>query len=229
MSQAADKRDSAPGWTGATTDPTRLVLLRHGQSPMSIRREYSGSRSNPDLTEVGRQQAAAAARHLVELVDSGNMNFSAIVASPQRRAQQTAEAAANALGLDIHVDEDLRETDFGQWEGMTFSEAHNSTPELHSSWLADPTVAPPEGEDFRAVDSRVSAARERIAEQFGATDVLVVSHVTPIKSLLRQGLGCGFEIFTRLHLDLASLSIAEFYADGPTSVRLINDTSYLRG
>nr|MDK6642676.1 histidine phosphatase family protein [Escherichia coli] len=83
--------------------------------------------------------------------------------SPQRRAQQTAKAAAKALGLDIHVEEDLRETDFGQWEGMTFSEAHNATPELHSSWLADPAVAPPEGEDFRAVDSRVSAARERIA------------------------------------------------------------------
>lgn len=228
MTQAAEKRDSAPGWTGATTDPTRLVLLRHGQSPMSIRREYSGSRSNPELTELGRQQAAAAARHLAELADCGRMNFSGIVASPQRRAQQTAEAAAKTLGLDIHVDADLRETDFGRWEGMTFSEAHAATPQLHSSWLTDPTVAPPEGEDFHTVDRRVSAARARIAQQFGAGDVLVVSHVTPIKSLLRQGLGCGFEIFTRLHLDLASLSVAEFYADGPTAVRLINDTSYLR-
>ncbi|MDO5029719.1 MAG: histidine phosphatase family protein [Corynebacterium sp.] len=229
MSTASDKRDSAPGWTGATTDPTRLVLLRHGQSPMSIRREYSGSRSNPDLTEFGRRQANAAARHLRDLADAEQVNFAAIVTSPQRRAQQTAEAAAEALGLDIVVDEDLRETDFGNWEGLTFSEAHTATPQLHSAWLADPSVAPPEGEDFHTVDRRVAAARGRIADQFGASDVLVVSHVTPIKALLRQGLGCGFEIFTRLHLDLASLSIVEFYADGPTSVRLVNDTSYLRG
>lgn len=225
---AEAKQDSAPGWMGATTEPTRLVLLRHGQSPMSIRREYSGSRSNPELTDVGHRQARAAAEHLRGMAERGEVAFSGIVASPQRRAQQTAQAAATALGLDIDVDEDLRETDFGLWEGMTFSEAHRATPELHSAWLADPTVAPPEGEDFRTVDARVAAARARITERYGASDVLVVSHVTPIKALLRQGLGCGFEIFTRLHLDLASLSIAEFYADGPTSVRLVNESSYLR-
>lgn len=221
--------DRAPGWTGATTNPTRLVLLRHGQSPMSIRREYSGSRSNPELTELGRAQATAAARHLADRVDAGEFSFAGIVASPQLRAYQTAQAAAAELGLEIHVDEDLRETDFGEWEGLTFSQVHHSSPEHHSAWLADPSVAPPEGEDFRTVDARVAAARQRIIDRFGAQDVLVVSHVTPIKAMLRQGLRSGFELFSRLHLDLASLSIVEFYADGPTAVRLVNETSYLRG
>lgn len=223
-----NSRDSAPGWTGATTAPTRLLLLRHGQSPMSIRREYSGSASNPELTELGLQQATRAALRLRQGVDAGEWDISAIVASPQIRAQQTAEEAARVLGLDIETDDELRETDFGDWEGLTFSEAHRATPELHSRWLADPTVAPPGGEDFRTVDARVAAARDRITKRYGDSTILVVSHVTPIKALLRQGLSSGFEIFTRLHLDLASLSIAEFYADGPTSVRLINDTSYLR-
>ena len=59
--------------------------------------------------------------------------------------------------------------------------------------------------------------------------MLVVSHVTPIKTLLRLALGAGSSVLYRLHLDLASLSIAEFYPDNGASVRLVNDTSYLRG
>ncbi len=223
-----DNADTAPGWTGATSAPTRLLLLRHGQSPMSIRREYSGSASDPELTELGHRQAALAAGKLRAGVEAGEWNISAIVASPQVRARQTAQVAASALGLEVRIDEDLRETNFGQWEGLTFSEAHAATPDLHSRWLADPAVAPPGGEDFRTVDERVAAARRRISERYGESTILVVSHVTPIKALLRQGLGSGFELFYRLHLDLASLSIAEFYADGPTSVRLVNDTSYLQ-
>ena len=74
---------------------------------------------------------------------------------------------------------------------------------------------------------RVRRARERIiAEHRGAT-VLVVSHVTPIKTLLRLALDAGPGILYRLHLDLASLSIAEFYPDGASSVRLVNQTAYL--
>ena len=76
-------------------------------------------------------------------------------------------------------------------------------------------------------------ARTRIIADHSKTDgpatVLVVSHVTPIKTLLRVALGAGPSVLHRLHLDLASLSIAEFYADDGASVRLVNDTSYLKG
>jgi ribonuclease H / adenosylcobalamin/alpha-ribazole phosphatase len=77
------------------------------------------------------------------------------------------------------------------------------------------------------VSERVRRARERIiAEHPGAT-VLVVSHVTPIKTMLRIALDANQSILYRLHLDLASLSIAEFYPDGASSVRLVNQTAYL--
>lgn len=133
--EPAKKADSAPGWTGATTAPTRLLLLRHGQSPMSVKRLYSGSASDPSLTDVGLAQAANAAEFLRREVDAGKWDISAIVASPQARAQQTAEAAANALGLDIHTEQDLRETDFGAWEGLTFSQAREATPScIRSGW-----------------------------------------------------------------------------------------------
>ena len=70
-------------------------------------------------------------------------------------------------------------------------------------------------------------ARNRIIAEHGGGTVLVVSHVTPIKTMLRLALDAGTSILQRLHLDLASLSIAEFYPDGNASVRLVNQTSYL--
>jgi ribonuclease H / adenosylcobalamin/alpha-ribazole phosphatase len=77
------------------------------------------------------------------------------------------------------------------------------------------------------VANRVRRAQRRIIAEHGDDTVLVVSHVTPIKTLLRLALDAGQGILYRLHLDLASLSIAEFYPDGVASVRLVNQTAYL--
>jgi len=212
---------TAPGWTGARGTPTRLLLLRHGQTELSVQRRYSG-RGNPALTEVGRRQADAAARYLAQ-----RGGISAVFASPLQRAYDTAAAAAKALGLDVTVDDDLIETDFGSWEGLTFAEAAERDVELHGRWLRDTSSVPPGGESFDAVTDRVLRARERIVAAHQGTTVLVVSHVTPIKMVLREALDAGPGILYRLHLDLASLSIAEFYSDGASSVRLVNQTAYL--
>ncbi|AJE67903.1 bifunctional RNase H/acid phosphatase [Corynebacterium glutamicum] len=208
-------------WNGATSDPTRFLLLRHGQTAMSAARLYSG-RSNPALSELGEKQAAAAARRLAQ---TGGID--AIVSSPLTRTLQTAEAAASALGIKVRVIDDLIETDFGLWDGKTFSEAHEQDPQLHTKWLSDSSVAPPGGESLQAVNRRVKKARESLQHEYGAANVLVVSHVTPIKAIMRQALDAGPSFFQKAHLDLASLSIAEFYEDGPTCVRLFNDTSHL--
>jgi len=209
-------------WTGNRGAPTRLLLLRHGQTELSRQRRYSG-RGDPELTETGRRQAADAARYL-----AGKGGIAAVVSSPLQRAHATAVAAADALGLPVRVDEDLTETDFGEWEGLTFQEAAASHPDIHGRWLRDTGLAPPGGESFDEVARRVRSARDRIVAEHGAGTVLVVSHVTPIKTLLRMALGAGPAILHRLHLDLASLSIAEFYPDDGASVRLVNDTSYLK-
>ncbi|MGA8544387.1 MAG: bifunctional RNase H/acid phosphatase [Mycobacterium sp.] len=212
---------SPPGWTGARGTATRLLLLRHGQTELSVQRRYSG-RGNPSLTELGWQQADAAARYLAQ-----RGGISAVVSSPLQRCYDTAATAAKALGLDLTVDDDLIETDFGAWEGLTFAEADERDPELHRQWLRDTSTEPPGGESFDHVSQRVCQARDRILADYGGTTVLVVSHVTPIKMLLRQALDAGPGILYRLHLDLASLSIAEFYPDGASSVRLVNQTGYL--
>jgi ribonuclease H / adenosylcobalamin/alpha-ribazole phosphatase len=212
---------SAAGWTGARGAPTRFLLLRHGQTELSTQRRYSG-RGNPSLTEVGRRQAEAAAAYLAQ---KGGID--AVVTSPLQRAYDTAATAAKALGLDVTVDHDLIETDFGEWEGLTFGEAAERDPEQHRRWLRDTSVTPPAGESFDSVAERVRRAQARIIGEHSGQNVLVVSHVTPIKTLLRVALDAGPGILYRLHLDLASLSIAEFYPDGVASVRLVNQTSYL--
>lgn len=218
---STEVRTNPAGWTGARGEPTRLLLLRHGQTELSVERRYSG-RGNPALTELGRRQADAAATYLGQ-----RGGIDAVITSPLQRAYDTAAAAAKALGLDVTVDDDLIETDFGDWEGMTFGEASAASPALHGRWLSDTSVPPPGGESFDQVHARIRRARTRIISEYGGATVLVVSHVTPIKTMLRMALDAGPSILYRLHLDLASLSIAEFYPDGAASVRLVNQTSYL--
>lgn len=216
-----EQHTNPAGWTGARGAPTRFLLLRHGQTELSVERRYSG-RGNPALTDLGRRQADAAAQFL------GNRGgISAVITSPLQRAHDTADAAAKALGLDVTVDADLIETDFGGWEGLTFGEAAERDPTLHKRWLRDTSVAPPDGESFDAAAERVGRARARIISEHPGETVLVVSHVTPIKTLLRMALDAGPSVLYRMHLDLASLSIAEFYPDGAASVRLVNQTAYL--
>lgn len=222
-SQSASARLSGPGpgWTGAAGRPTRLLLLRHGQTELSVQRRYSG-RGNPPLTTLGREQAARAAKML-----SAKGGISAIVTSPLGRARETAEAAGAALGIEVRVVDGLTETDFGDWEGLTFREAAERDPELHARWLGDPSLPAPGGESFDTVRERVEAVRRDLVARYPGANVVVVSHVTPIKTLLQLALGVGPSLLYRLHLDLASLSLAEFYPDGGSSVRLVNDTSYL--
>ncbi|SDN57800.1 bifunctional RNase H/acid phosphatase [Allokutzneria albata] len=220
--QAQAKPAAPPSWTGATGVPTRLVLLRHGQTPLSVERRYSG-RGDAVLTEEGQRQAAAAAQRLGKLTD-----VAAVVSSPLSRAADTARAVADALDLEPVTLDGLTETDFGDWEGLTFAEAAERDPELHRAWLADTALAPPGGgESFDTVHRRVRRCRDDLIARYGGSTIVVVSHVTPIKALLRMALDVGPSLLFRLHLDLASVSVAEFYPDGHASVRLVNDTSHL--
>ena len=224
--QAGIAPASSPArWTGARGNPTRLLLLRHGQTEMSVDRRYSG-RGDVVLTEHGRQQAAAAAKRLAAMPEVAD-GAVRIIASPLMRTKQTAQAVADAVGGRVETHLGLLETDFGEWEGLTFTDAAERDPELHGKWLRDTTVAAPGGESFESVHRRVTAFRDEVLRHHAGETVIVVSHVTPIKSILRLGLDAGPSLLFRLHLDLASLSIVEFYPDGNASVRLANDTCHL--
>ncbi|MFE5480848.1 bifunctional RNase H/acid phosphatase [Nocardia sp. NPDC056541] len=219
--KSVDANKVSPGWTGAVGKPTRLLLLRHGQTALSVERRYSG-RGNPPLTDLGREQVDRAAKMLAAKGD-----IAAVVSSPLQRARSTAEAAASALGVPLRILDGLTETDFGDWEGLTFAEAAERDPLLHRDWLGDPSIPAPGGESFDQVRERVEGVRRDLVALYPGQNVVVVSHVTPIKTLLQLALGVGPSLLYRLHLDLASLCVAEFYPDGGASVRLVNDTSYL--
>ncbi|HEX6354836.1 bifunctional RNase H/acid phosphatase [Actinophytocola sp.] len=221
--QPAPVDTAAPApWTGATGTPTRFLLVRHGQTELSVERRYSG-RGDVPLSDTGLQQAKAAAARLA------GMEFGAVLSSPLGRTRQTAAEVASAAGHTVEIHDGLIETDFGGWERLTFAEAAERDPELHRRWLGDPSVAPPDGESFDTVHARVRRTRDDLVQRFAGQTVVLVSHVTPIKSMLRIGLDAGPSLLFRLHLDLASLSIVEFYPDGNASVRLVNDTSHLNG
>ena len=210
----------AAGWGAPDTAPTRLLLLRHGQTPLSVERRFAG-RGDIPLTEVGRAQAEAAARRLAA------RRVDAIVTSPLLRTRSTAEYAAAALGVAVEADDGFVETDFGAWEGMTFAEAHEHDPEAVDRWVSDPYVAPPGGEAFAAVSARVGAARDALVERHRGRTVLVVTHVTPIKSLVQQALAAPLQSLYRMHLDTASLTEVDVYSDGPMVMRTFNDTSHM--
>jgi len=221
MTEPAYQTGPPAAWTGATGTPTRLLLVRHGQTPLSVARRYSG-RGNPSLTEIGLTQAAAIAHRL-----TATTGITAVITSPLHRARQTADQISAATGAPVAELADLTETDFGECEGLTFTEAAERDPDRHRAWLADPSVPSPGGESFNDVHDRVARAAQRITAEYSGSTVVVVSHVTPIKTLLRIGLAAGPSVLFRLHLDLASLSVVEFYPDGNTSVRLVNDTTHL--
>jgi broad specificity phosphatase PhoE/ribonuclease HI len=208
-------------WTLPSEPPTRLVLVRHGSTEHSAARRFSGRNELP-LDELGRRQAVALAAR--------SATFGAVatvVSSPLPRARQTADAIAAALSLGVDVNDDFAEIDFGAWEGQSFAEVQADNPAEVSAWLASPDVAPPEGESFAAAERRVRRGRDAVVAAHPGRVAVVVTHVTPIKTLIRLALEAPPVSLYRIHLDTASVSIVDYYADGNCSVRLVNDTGHL--
>ncbi|TXS45061.1 bifunctional RNase H/acid phosphatase [Streptomyces sp. uw30] len=214
------------GWGPADMGaPATFVLLRHGETPLTPQKRFSGSGgTDPSLSDVGRDQAE---RVGAALARRGTIQH--IVASPLTRTRETAGIVAARLGLDVTVEEGLRETDFGAWEGLTFGEVRERYADDLNAWLADPEARPTgDGESFAATATRIAATRDKLIAAYTGRTVLLVTHVTPIKTFVRLALGAPPESLFRMELSAASLSAVAYYADGNASVRLLNETSHLR-
>ncbi|MEU6216329.1 bifunctional RNase H/acid phosphatase [Streptomyces sp. NPDC047022] len=205
--------------------PTTFVLLRHGETALTPLKRFSGSGGDdPALSEAGRRQAELVARAL-----AARGTIQEIVSSPLARCRETAAAVASRLGLDVSVEDGLRETDFGAWEDLTFGEVRERYPDAMNAWLTDPEAEPSGGgESFAAVARRVAATRDELLASRAGRTVLLVSHVTPIKTLVRLALDAPPRALFRMDLSAASLTAVAYYADGNATVRLLNDTSHLR-
>ncbi|MFF3352329.1 bifunctional RNase H/acid phosphatase [Streptomyces sp. NPDC002917] len=214
------------GWGAADLGaPATFVLLRHGETALTPEKRFSGSGgSDPELSAAGRHQAERVAESL-----AARGTIQEIISSPLRRCRETAATVGARLGLPVQIEDGLRETDFGAWEGLTFAEVRERYGPDLDAWLAS-TRTPPTGggESFAEVARRVSATRDRLTTRHAGRTVLLVTHVTPIKTLARLALGAPPESLFRMELSAASLSAVAYYADGNASLRLLNDTSHLR-
>ncbi|MEU6074798.1 bifunctional RNase H/acid phosphatase [Micromonospora sp. NPDC047074] len=202
---------------------TRLILVRHGETAFTEQRRYSG-RGDVPLSERGRAQARATAARVAALAPS----VAAVVSSPLSRCTATAEAIAKALGgVPVRREDDLIECDFGAWEGRTFADVRQEWPGEMDAWLASTRVAPPGGESFAEVAERCRRAIDGLCRAYPGETVVVVSHVSPIKLVLRDALAAGDGFLHRLFLDAAGISVLDTWPDGGVAVRTVNDTAHL--
>lgn len=214
------------GWSSARAEvqTADVVLLRHGDTRLSPERRFSGVGSgDPPLSAAGRDQAQRAAGSA--LLRGGA--FTEILTSPMTRCQETARLVADALGVSVVVDWDLREMDFGLWEEMTFDEVQDRYPEDLRRWKQSAWATPTgSSESFAAVVDRMGTAAERFASDYAGASVLAVTHITPVKALVAHALGAPPAAL--FHMELSSACFSRIsYTGGEASVRLLNDTSHL--
>ncbi|HEY8545027.1 MAG TPA: histidine phosphatase family protein [Acidimicrobiales bacterium] len=193
-----------------------IWLLRHGRTDANARGLLLG-RLDPDLDDVGRDQAHRAAE---ALVDAGPAR---IVTSPLQRCRTTAAIAGEVLGLPVEVDERWVEMDYGELDGVPVASVPAAT---WAAWMADLDWAPPGGESIAALGERVRAACDDLLAAEGGS--LVVSHVSPIKAAVAWALGVSDAVAWRMFLAPASITtIGRGRGGRVPSLHGFNDVSHL--
>jgi probable phosphoglycerate mutase len=197
---------------------TRLLLIRHGVTahtgPL-----LSGRMPGIDLSEQGIEQARAAAERVAVLT------VAAVYASPIERTAQTAGYIAARLGLDVSPLPGVIEADYGDWTGGKISDLAK-TDEWKVVQAAPSRAVFPGGESLRAMQSRMVDALDAVVAAHPHETVIVVSHADPIKSAIAHYTGMHLDLFQRLHVSPASVSVLDFHPYGALLVKC-NDTGGL--
>lgn len=215
---ATQPKQTLRGW-GPQSDepPTRVLLVRHGETPHTVEKRFSGpGGADPSLTSEGRAQARAAAAYLRGLEPD------ALLTSPMRRTSETAAVIGEALGLDPVPAEGWRECSFGDWDGHTFAEVQAKWPDQLNAWLGSTAVAPPGGDSIEQCARRVRAARDSVLSSYPGKTVVVVTHVTPVKLLVRAVLEAPMSAIFRMEMRPGTVTELQWYADGLASLRAFN-------
>jgi len=160
--------------------PTTIVLVRHGETDWNRDNRFQGH-ADPPLNESGHAQALTLARSLAVRPD-------AVYSSPLARALETAEIVGDELGLEVQLDDDLREVDVGSWSGLTRTEVEERFPAGYRRWL-EYGHGWEDGETYEALGERVLAGVHRIADMHPRERVLAVTHGGPIRSVLAAAAG----------------------------------------
>ncbi len=187
-----------------------LIVVRHGQTAVNAAGRLLG-RADPPLDDIGREQVMTLRAAVGDAV--------AVISSPLLRARQTADALVPP-GVEVTVDERWIELDYGDYDGAALAEL---PADMWDKWRADVTFTPPGGESLVALAARVSEACESLREQASFADVVVVSHVSPIKAAVAWALGVSIEISWRAFVAPASITRIACRSDGTPSLHSFNE------
>lgn len=188
-----------------------LIIVRHGRTEANASGLLVGSRVDPGLDDLGRRQAAALGAVLA--------GADRVVCSPMRRTRETADA----LRLPVEVDERWIEIDYGTLDGTPLSDV---SAETWAAWRRDPHLKLGGGESLAQVGARIALACAELAVEAKERDIVVVTHVSPIKAAVTWALGVDDATIWRLYC--APASITEIATGGPTpSLRSFNVTTHV--
>jgi len=204
--------------------PTRIYLVRHGATVLTAEDRFAGSSEVP-LSDEGRAQVAALAERLrCDALD-------AVYASPMGRTLETARIIGAPHGLEPRPEPDLREIDYGRWEGLTRDEVERDFAAEYEAWQEDPlTIAPEGGESGIQVLARALPVVRRIVQQHQHRSVLVVAHKGTNRLLVSSLLGFDARGYRdRLDQSPAGLTILDFATEVRARLRLFNDVSHYEG
>jgi probable phosphomutase (TIGR03848 family) len=198
--------------------PTRLVLVRHAVTaqtgPM-----LSGRTPGIDLSERGREQAKALGERLAGLP------VAVVYASPIERTTQTAAAVARHHGLEVQALPGVLEADYGEWTGGQLSDLAKT--DLWKVVQRSPSRARfPGGESLAEMQSRMVVALEEVVTRHRGELVVVVSHADPIKAAIAHYTGVHLDLFQRIVVSPASVTVFELGEHGASMVKC-NDTGSL--
>lgn len=211
---------------------TTLVLVRHGRTPLTESHKISGGDGDdPNLSDAGRRDAAAAASLIQQLGREGRWKHippvAAVVASPMNRTRETAEIIAEPLGLSVSLNENLREIGFGDWDGLTNEQVAEQTPDALEAWQGSYTVAPPNGESLETFDVRINRARQQIVKEFEGKTVVAVAHVMPVRGFIKWALDAGPAAYWRPQVAPCSVTIIRVWGEDAAELLATNITSHL--
>jgi ribonuclease H / adenosylcobalamin/alpha-ribazole phosphatase len=209
--------------------PLTVVLVRHGETPMTVSRAYSGSSVvGPALTERGRRQADRAAA-LVAAVTQDEWGdvppVTEVLASPMVRTQETAAVIAERIGLPVRTEPLVAECDFGEWEGLVAADIEARWPGDLERWHVDASFPAPGGESIEDVGARMHTALERLRDGGVGRTVVVVTHSVSVRSAVGVAIGANSSSWARIRVAPASVSIIRLWADGGTEVTVVGAPS----
>jgi len=201
---------------------TTLILIRHGETPYNRDRRYQGHRDTL-LTRKGKRQTKEIAFRLK------NESLNAIYSSDLKRTRYTAEVINHYHSLKINILPQLREIDFGDWEGKTHDEIQREWGSLLGRWERKPSqIKIPGGEGIKDLAERVRTTVEKILSDHPGQRVAVITHGGPIRVILSDALGLGLDDWWKTITSNGGISIIE-YQSKKARVLLQNDTSHLKG